>query len=293
MKGENSKIRILAAAAMVSVTAVTTVMVRDFMAQAQAGNQARGQTAAEAARSQADLPEGNSHEGMEAGGVPERTEADYAAALAYAESYAGEWNVEKYFNGKEWKIYEFGKRMAILAYNFLNDISFTTGGYDKFAGYDPIKDITYVDEAGYVHRKRVTGTDPVDGYLDDTDVLLDNELIGMTPIYEYVPEVTHRLPGNGEDIEYSTPSITLSGDGVDMSGMGGPIFGLAMFRVETIDGQEYLINDYFRFAITRKVLSGNGLTAAFIRRPLRRRTGRRSAGRITGRRISEPLTPDI
>ena len=35
-----------------------------------------------------------------------------------------------------------------------------------------------------------------------------------------------------------------------MSGMGGPVFNLALFRVETINGQEYLINDDFGFAIT-------------------------------------------
>ena len=54
---------------------------------------------------------------------------------------------------------------------------------------------------------------------------------------------------HGKDIEYSTPSITISDEGVDMSGMGGPVFGLEMFRIEVIDGQEYLINDDFRFAI--------------------------------------------
>lgn len=224
MKGENSKIRILAGVAMLFVTAATIVMVRDFMAQA--GSQARVQADAEAARSQADLPTGSSYGGMEAGDEPERTEADHAAVLAYARSYAGEWNVEKYYDGREWKIYEFGKRMAIIAYNFLNDGSYTTGGYKKIVGYNQEKEVTYI--AG-------------------TDEVVEERVVNSTPIYEYVPLEYHEY--HGKDIEYSTPSITISEEGVDMSGMGGPIFSLAMFRIEVIDGQEYLINDDFRFAI--------------------------------------------
>ena len=73
--------------------------------------------------------EGDSASEAGADGVVVRTEAEYAAAQAFARQYSGEWNVEKYFDGNQWKIYELGKRMAIVAYNFLNDFSYTTGGY--------------------------------------------------------------------------------------------------------------------------------------------------------------------
>ena len=214
MKGENSNIRKLAGAAMVLVTAATVFMVSDFKNQAQAtGSQGRIQEDTEALQGL----EGTSYE---------MTEADYAAVQAYARNYAGEWNVEMYFDGEEWKIYEFGKRMAIIAYNFLNDGSYTTGGYKRIVGHKQQKEVTYI--AG-------------------TDEVIEERVVGSTPIYEYVPLEVHEY--HGKDIEYSTPSITISDEGVDMSGMGGPVFGLEMFRIEVIDGQEYLINDDFRFAI--------------------------------------------
>lgn len=232
MKGENSKMRAAVCGAMVAVTAVTVFMVKGSMDQAQENRQAvvrenrqtlvqgNGQTNQSSANQQG----GNSSGGSTAGGL---TEADYAAAQAYAMRYGGEWNVEKYFDGAQWKIYELGKRMAIVAYNFLNDGSYTTGGYDRIVGWN--------------HKKEIT-------YIEGTDEVIDERWVGSTPIYEYVPLERHEY--HGKDIEYSTPSITISDDTVDMSGMGGPVFNLAMFHVETINGQEYLINDAFKFAIT-------------------------------------------
>lgn len=224
MKKENSKMRIGAGVAMAAVTAVTVFMVRDFMNQAQAQSRLLERENARASSASAELPEALPSGGADS--VQEKTETDYAAVWAYAERYAGEWNVEKYFNGEKWKIYEFGKRMAITAYNFLNDGYYTTGGYNKIVGHNVKKQYTYI--AG-------------------TDEIIEEKVVGSTPIYEYVPKEYHEY--HGKDIEYSTPSITITDEAVDMSGMGGPVFELEMFRVETIDGQEYLINDDFRFAL--------------------------------------------
>lgn len=146
---------------------------------------------------------------------------------AFLRNYSGQWNVEKYFDGDEWGIYELGKKMAIVAWNYLNDVTITTGGYKKFEGYDAVKEYTYIE---------------------GTDVLIDSRLVGLTPVYEYVPRETHTF--NGTDIEYSAPYIVINEDTVDMSGMGGPVFNMSMFRVDIIKGRQYLINDDFGFALT-------------------------------------------
>ena len=227
MKGENSKIRKVVCGAMAVVTVVTVFRVRDFMNQIQESRQTLVQENLLVNDTSANPKEENFSSKTEAGEVPERTEADYAAAQAYARRYAREGNVEKYFDGGQWKIYEQGKRMAIAAYNFLNDGSYTTGGYNKIVGWNQKKEVTYI--AG-------------------TNEVIEEKVVGSTPIKEYVPLERHEY--HGKDIEYSTPSITISDETVDMSGMGGPVFNLALFRVETINGQEYLINDDFGFAIT-------------------------------------------
>ncbi len=247
MAGENRKMRKLAGVAMVSVTAVTVFMVKGFLDQANAAVQ--GQQNTQLIHDMT-VPSGeNRSETEQANGVPTLTEADYAAVQVFAAKYAKEWNVQKFYNGQEWKIYELGKRMAIVAYNFLNDVEFTTGGYNQFVGHDPIKKVTYIDDrTGLLIEQKVTGYAAADAIGKKGEVL-DTELVGLTPKYEYVPEKRHKIL-HGEDIEYSTPAITISDQGVDMSEMGGPIFHLEGFRVETIDGQEYLVNDYFDFAIT-------------------------------------------
>lgn len=228
MAGENGKMRKLASVAMVAVTAVTVFMVKGFLDQADAAVQRQVQQNTQFIHDMTSQSGENSSGAGQVNGVPALTEADYAAAQEFVARYAKEWNVQKYYNGEEWKIYELGKRMAIVAYNFLNDVEFTTGGYEQFAGYDPVKRITCLEETGEV---------------------VNTELIGFRAKYEYVPEKRHKLL-YGEDIEYSTPAITISNQGIDMSEMGGPVFYLEGFRVEIIDGQEYLVNDYFDFAIT-------------------------------------------
>lgn len=154
-------------------------------------------------------------------------EANPEEVKAFLRNYSGQWKVEKYFDGDEWGTYELGKKMAIAAWNYLNDVTITTGGYDKIVGYDAVKEYTYIE---------------------GTDILIDSRLVGTTPVYEYVPKKTYAI--NGTDIDYSAPYIVLNEDTVDMSGMGGPVFNMSMFRVDIIKGRQYLINDDFGFALT-------------------------------------------
>lgn len=253
MAGKNGMMRKFAGAAMVVVTAVTVFMVKDFLDQANAAVQGQVQqntqlmydVTAQSGKTGSGTGQGND--------LPTLTEADYAAAQAFAEKHSGEWNVEKYFNGEKWKTYELGKRMAITAYNFLNDVEYSTGGYNQLTGIEVIKKVTYIDNrTGLLMEQKVTGNAAVEAIKKKGEVL-DTQTVGEIPQYEYVPKTSHKLLP-GEDIEYSTPSITVSAQGIDMSGMGGRIFYLDEFRVETIQKngqlQEYLINDKCDFAIT-------------------------------------------
>ena len=240
MKGENSKLRIAACAAMAVVTVVTVSKVRDFTGQVRASQQTWTP-----ANTQTDLPAGDSSNAPGTDGVPVRTEAEYAAAVAFARQYSGEWNVQKYFDGTQWKIYELGKRLAIVAYNYLNDYSYDTGGYTRSIGRIPIYEYTILTNLDEIVTERV------EGYSRPTTKgeVLEKKVVGSKPaIQEEVPLEHHEF--HGTDIEYSTPAITISDEIVDMSEMGGPVYDLVMFRVETIGGQEYLINDDFGFAIT-------------------------------------------
>lgn len=240
--------RILVCVAMAVVAVVTFYSVKDFMGQ---GNgMAPVQQGAQTA-SQGGNPSGG--QGTEPDGAPVRTQADYAAAQAFAVRYGGEWNVEKYFDGSRWKIYELGKRMAITAYNFLNDYSYTTGGYNNIVGYEGGESLegTTCRQCDVGTMRRETGLYAVDLHATkyQCDFCGHEERVGFSkPVYEYVPEERHEV--HGKDIEYSTPSITLTNESVDMSGMGGSVFNLTMFRVENINGQAYLINDELRFALT-------------------------------------------
>lgn len=253
MKGENSKMRKATGVAMAVVTAVTVFMVRNFMNQARESPQTWAPGNSQVNYTQVNPQEGDSAGEAGADGVVVRTEAEYAAAQDFARRYSGEWNVEKYFDGNQWKIYELGKRMAIVAYNFLNDYSYTTGGYKYIVGSEGGKspEGSTCTECGIGIMRRETGVFAVD--LSATKYQCDfcghEERVSTEPVYqyEYVPEERHEV--HGKDIEYSTPAITISDDRVDMSEMGGPVFDLVMFRVETIKGQEYLINDDFGFAI--------------------------------------------
>ena len=244
-----SKTRILACAVMVIVAAVTIYSVKGFM------DQEGGETPVQQG-TQTDPQGGNPSggQGAEASSAPVRTEADYAAAQAFARKYGGEWNVEKYFDGKQWKTYELGKRMLIAAYNFLNDGSYTTGGYNQIVGYNEVTtgEGRTCPKCSTGKMRRVTGLSALLDAADNLqcDFCWYKEVIRTTktPIYEYVPKEYHEY--HGKDIEYSTPCITLTNEAVDMSGMGGSVFDLKMFRVETINGREYLINDELGFALT-------------------------------------------
>ncbi len=252
MKGKNSSMRKAVGAAMAVVTVMTVFMVRDFMKQAQESRQAWAQSN----YTQTNPQEGDSAGEAGADGVVVRTEAEYAAAQAFARQYSGEWNVEEYFDGNQWKIYELGKRIAIEAYNFLNDSSYTTGGYTyKYVvGSEAGKSLegSTCTKCHTGTMRRETGIFAIDlhGTKYQCDLCAHEESVKPKPVYEYkyVPEEYHEV--HGKDIEYSTPAITISDDTVDMSEMGGPVFNLVMFRVETIEDSEYLINDEFRFAIT-------------------------------------------
>lgn len=222
------------------------------MNQAQRSQQTWAQGNSQVNYTQVDPQEGNASGGADMDGVPVRTEADYAAAVNFARQYSGEWNVQKYFDGDQWKIYELGKRLSIVAYNFLNDRSYTTGGYKYLVGYEggESPEGSTCSECDIGVMRRETGIFAAD--LGPTKYQCDfcghEERAKSTPVYEYVPEERHEY--HGKDIEYSTPAITISDDGVDMSEMGGPVFDLVMFRVETIDGSDYLISDDLSFAIT-------------------------------------------
>ncbi len=146
------------------------------------------------------------------------TEQDYQNAVAFACDYGGEWKVKKYYSpdDKNWHIYDLGKKMYIVAYNFLNDTSYTTGGYKQKVG-----------EKKLINKN--TG-----------------KVLARKSVYEYVPMEIHG--SHGVDKKYNAPTIVITTDMVDMSGMGGPMISLKRFRVETIDGKKYLINDDCGFA---------------------------------------------
>lgn len=137
------------------------------------------------------------------------SQQDYDKAVDMAEMFSGEWYVKKYYDGESWNTYELGKKMLIVAYNFLNDGSYTTGGYK---------------------------------YLSESDRV--NHIMTFT----YVPVETHTY--HGKDIEYSCPTIIITSDSIDMSGMDGPIFDISDFRYENINGDDFLINDSCNFALT-------------------------------------------
>lgn len=135
---------------------------------------------------------------------------DYENAVIMAKAFEGEWYVKKYYDGESWNTYELGKKMLIVAYNFLNDGTITTGGYTYLSGNEKI---------GPLHRYT----------------------------YTYVPVETHFY--HGRDIGYSCPTIIITEDTIDMSGMDGPVFDISEFRYENINGEDFLINDSCNFAL--------------------------------------------
>lgn len=243
MKEGNEIMRKLIGVAMLFVTAATIFMVKGYMDQVSVQSQMRSQGTTQAVQELDSPSQDNAFGGEDAGGVREWTAADYAAVQAYVSVYAKEWNVQKYYDGESWKIYELGKRLAIVAYNYLNDYSYDTGGYSRDIGRIPIYEYKILTDLGEIVTERAEGYRPT-----TKGEVLEKKVVGSRPaIHEEVPLEHHEY--HGTDIEYTTPAITISDETVDMSEMGGPVFDLVMFRVDTVDGKEYLINDDFKFAL--------------------------------------------
>lgn len=270
---EKNTTRTLACAAMVAVVVAVVFTIKGFTGQGNGNIPDQGQQGA-LAESLNEKPSDNNekpsdnnekpsdNQKPEVSSAPVRTQADLAAVQAFVKSYGGVWKVEKYFDveNSKWKTYELGKRLLIAAYNFLNDGSYTTGGYNQIIGYDTTTTTTSTPEGGTCTKcktgkmRRVTGL----GALLAASNTLQCDFCGYeevirtstssTPKYEYVPEEKHEY--HGKDIEYSAPYITLTYEAVDMSGMGGSVFALTEFHVETINGRTYLINDKLGFALT-------------------------------------------
>lgn len=138
------------------------------------------------------------------------SQEDYDKAAEMADILSMEWYVKKYYDGEEWNTYELGKKMAIVAFNFLNDITIETGGYSYLTGEQRLGVRKY-------------------------------------KYYTYVPRKVTTY--HGKDIEYSCPTIIITRDYVDMSGMDGPVFDISDFRYENINGEDFLINDSANFAL--------------------------------------------
>lgn len=187
--------------------------------------------------------------------------ADYTAVRTFLRNYSGDWSVDRYFDKDErkWKIYELGKRLFIAGYNFFNDGSYTTGGYDVIVGYEE-EEIPPSGGGGTCpkcHEGKLSRVSGIDGLLSgSSSYTYQCDLCGYsetlhgetkkTPIYERVGEEVHEY--HGEDIEYNPPGITLTEDSVDMTGMGGTVYDYTAFRIENINDRLYLINDAAEFA---------------------------------------------
>ena len=173
-------------------------------------------------------------------------------AKLFAETYSYEWKVKKFTeDGKTWKTYELGKKMAIAAYNFLNDRTTTTGGYNV-TNYSTEK------------RPRTSHTCPkcrainmfypqttfsanwVCGYCGHLENQPTESVIVKTP--EWIPRTTYEY--HGKDIYYDCPQITITADSVDMRGMGGTVYSIDEFRYEvSSDGNDRIVNDEYKFAL--------------------------------------------
>ncbi len=223
-KPKNSKSTLLGIIGLGTIMVITTVVCINFVRNLD--NSVNTSDLTQTAQGEAE-PVKSADSDNEAEEKKETKEKNPEEVKAFLRNYGGQWKVEKYFDGEKWGIYELGKKMAIVAWNYLNDVTITTGGYNKFAGYEAVKEYTYIE---------------------GTDILVDTRLVGTKKVYEYVPKKTYQI--NGPDIEYSAPYIVLNEDTVDMSGMGGPVFNMSMFRVDIIKGRQYLINDDFGFALT-------------------------------------------
>lgn len=137
-------------------------------------------------------------------------------AKLFAETYSSEWKVKKYSeNGQSWSTYDLGKKMAICAFNFLNDKTFSSGGF-------------------YLHTR------------DKTEYRATGKV--NVRYYEWVPERATEI--HGKDIYYDCPQITITANSVDMRGMGGSVYSIDDFRYELSDsGNDRIVNDKLKFAL--------------------------------------------
>ncbi len=252
MSEENKGTRKIVLVALLLVVVFTVYSVGKFTKQRESQNTASSggqpsQSSQPSQPSQSSQSQGASSGKDNAVTVPE---ADLEEVRAVLRELSGEWNVEKYFNGEEWKIYKLGTRMAIFAYNFLNDYSYTTGGYNKYIGSTGSSVGGKCPSCGEGQMKLETGFDAL---LNGTTTKYRCDLCGYEEVergnqamYEYVPEERHEV--HGQDIEYSTPAVTISEQGIDMTEMGGPVFSYDQFRVQIVNGESYLVNDACGFA---------------------------------------------
>ena len=172
-------------------------------------------------------------------------------AKLFAETYSCEWKVKKYTeDGKTWKTYDLGKKMFIVAYNFLNDQTFTTGG-KQFAGYSiqggsSQSAVCPKCKAYKLRPITLNSSNWVCGACGYKEYRSNSA--SVTAQYEWVPEETHEY--HGKDIYYECPQIAITSDSVDMRGMGGGVYSIGDFRYEvSSDGNDRIVNDEYKFAL--------------------------------------------
>lgn len=134
---------------------------------------------------------------------------------AFLNKYSGVWYMKKEFTEEEeWIHHDFGKKIAIFAFNRLNDYS----------------------------TKNKIGTKT------HTKVLLVNGVPVDSKSYSeniYGADIMH----DGADIKYDEDLIILTPDYVDFSDLEGPMFSMEDFRYENIKGYDYIISDLYGFGL--------------------------------------------
>ncbi len=174
-------------------------------------------------------------------------------AKLFAQTYSCEWKVKKYTeNGKDWKTYDMGKKMLIVAYNFLNDQTITTGGYNKVVGHTAAGDTIQAGtlcskcKTGKLYPQTTMSANWVCDFCGHKEY--HSNKASVTNQYEWVPSETHEY--HGTDIYYDCPQITITADSVDMRGMGGTVYSIDEFRYEvSSDGNDRIVNDEYKFAL--------------------------------------------
>ena len=230
-------------AALAVVVGITVNMTNSFL------NDMNGEDTANV-----NTPSADSGAGSQSGQQSATNDDAYGRELAklFAQTYSYEWKVKMFTeDGKTWKTYELGKKMAIAAFNFLNDQTITTGGY-------------YLTNYSTEQRPRTSHTCPkcraIDmfyresvlsanwrcnycGYVENQPTVT---VIVETP--EWVPRKTNEY--HGKDIQYDCPTITITADSVDMRGLGGTVYSISEFRYEvSSDGNDRIVNDELKFAL--------------------------------------------